>query len=99
MCIRDSGRAVQQPARDKGVRHNILGSVVPRHKGREESEDDLAEDLRDLPWWSCTLLYELVVARPAVLANREYGNLYHYDNSRIYPPSYVWSMDKPYVQA
>ena len=45
------------------------------------------------PRRSCTLLYELVVARTSVLANREYGNLYHYDNSRIYPSAYVGSMD------
>ena len=66
---------------------------VPRYKGREESEDDLAEDLCDLPRRSCTLLYELVVARSAVLANCEYGNLYGYYDCRIYPPSYVGSMD------
>ena len=75
------------------VRHHILGSVVPRHKGSQESEDDLAEDLCDLPRRYCPLLYELVVARPSVLANREYGNLHHYDNCRIYPSAYVGSMD------
>ena len=91
--LSEYGRAVQQPACDKGVRHHILGSVVPRYKGREESEDDLAEDLCDLPRRSCTLLYELVVARSAVLANCEYGNLYGYYDCRIYPPSYVGSMD------
>ena len=66
---------------------------LARYKGSQESEDDLAEDLCDLPRRSCTLLYELVVARTSVLANREYGNLYHYDNSRIYPSAYVGSMD------
>ena len=40
-------------------------------------------------WW----------ARLTVLANREYGNLHGYYDCRIYPLSYVWSMDKPYVQA
>lgn len=64
-----------------------------RYKGREESEDDLAEDLCDLPRRSCTLLYELVVARSAVLANREYDYLYGYYDYRIYPSSYVYSMD------
>ena len=81
------------------VCHHILGSLMPRHKGREESEDDVAEDLRNLPRWSCTLLYELVDARPAILGNREYGNLYGDNDCRIYLSAYVGGMDKPYVQA
>ena len=36
------------------------------HEGREEPEDDLAEDIYRLPFGACIVLHELVDVRPAV---------------------------------
>ena len=46
----------------ESVRLHIPGTVVPGHKGREESENDLAEDIRRLPFGAGAVLHELVDA-------------------------------------
>ena len=47
---------------DKSIRRHIPCPVMFGHEGREEPEDDLAEDIYRLPFGACIVLHELVDA-------------------------------------